>query len=689
MKKIINAILALGIGLFIFGCNKEYDDTELKGKIDNLTEEVNTLKANQQAIQAIIDVWKAGGYIQSIDNSVPGQHTITFYGENGKTVVLYDGKDGQDGKDGKDGQDGKDGKDGQDGKDGKDGQDGESFFQSVTTSEDGVTFVKTDGTTIFIPFAKAFKLNLVAYEAAVEGGESIAFAYTVTGKNSTTEVDCFAGGSYNATINPVDEKVLVNVPNPVAPGKVLVWAQNGEGLFSMAKITFTVEGKVTVTTPAEELTAIPARTTSFPISLVSNVDIRVDQPSESWVSVDLTKAAYTCTLTLQENTTAAPREATIIVRRSDDNTQVQAIRIVQLCTGVYVQKLWELVAPDASTAWTTKYLNAASGSDRNVAMDGDNIYIAEFAAGSRNIYAIDIANTTAEAAQYKTLPNGTITEDGANSIHVSCPRVIKKNNGDPVLVVGRLEATDATSGCKLYVYDNGIDQDPTVTNYSTWNAARFGDTFTFYGTYEKCILFTAPMNPNGIKTSPFPEGLSKRTGAWLMGSLQTGSLDPTIANGFASYYPLPDDPKRGVIVNRSFGRWHTVSTTSDPWTAEGGLPLTSARLEARWDGINIGAGTSGYNFVTFKGKRYVIYACRLEGFAKGYLVVKQGELTDDWITIVNKAQTVAEIELSGNGMATGNGSGCDVAVWQKENSVLIAMDMQQVGLACFRLTAED
>ena len=354
-----------------------------------------------------------------------------------------------------------------------------------------------------------------------------------------------------------------------------------------------------------------------------------------------------------------------------------------------MQKLWELVAPDASTAWTTKYLNAASGSDRNVAIDGENVYIAEFAAGSRNIFAIDIANTTSEAASYKTLPNGTITEDGSNNIHVSCPRVIKKNNGDPVLVVGRLEATAETNGCKLYVYDQGINNDPTVTNYSTWNGARFGDTFTFYGTYEKCILFTAPMNPNGIKTVPFPEGLSKRTGAWLMGSLATGSLDPSVASGFASYYPLPDDPKRGVLINRSFGRWHTVSTTSDPWTAEGALTLTSERIAPRWDGVNIGAGTSGYNFVTFKGKRYVIYACREEGFKKGYLVIKQGEVTDDWITIVNKTSTVAEIALSGNGMATGNGSGCDVAVWQKDNSVLIAMDMQQVGLACFRLTAED
>lgn len=663
MKKILFVFFALSLGLLIAGCNKEYDDTELKGKIDNLTEEVNTLKANQLAMQAVIDVWKAGGYVQSIDNSVPGQHTITFYGENGKTVVLYDG--GQ----------------------GPQGPQGDSFFKSVVTTEDGVTFTLSDGTSFTIPFAKAFKLLIETTTAAAEDGATLEFPYTVNGKNSTTEVDAFASGSYGVSVT--EEKVIVHVPDPATPGKVLVWAQNGEGLFSMVKLNFTVEGKVTVITAEDDLLTIPARATSFNINLVSNVDIKIDQPAETWVSVALTKAAYTCTLTLQPNTTTAPREATLIVRRIDDNTQVQAIKIVQLCSGIYVQKLWELVAPDASTAWTTKYLNAASGSDRNVATDGENVYIAEFAANSKNIFAIDIAKTTSEAASFKTLPNGTITADGANSIHVSCPRVIKKDNGDPVLVVGRLDETAADNGCKLYVYDNGLNNDPSVTNFTTWNDSRFGDTFTFYGTYEKCILFTAPMNPNGIKTVIFGKGLSHRTGNYLIGSLATSSLDPSVATGFASYYPLPDDPKRGVIINRSFGRWHTVSTTSDPWTAEGALTLTSARLEARWSGTNIGAGTSGYNFITFKGKRYVIYACRVEGFAKGYLVIKQGELTDDWITIVNKTATVAEIELSGNGMKTGNGSGCDVAVWQKENSVLIAMDMQQVGLACFRLTAED
>ncbi len=658
MKTICKLLFAFSLGLAIAGCAK-YDDTELRGKVDNLTSEVNTLKANQQAMQAVIDVWKAGGYVASIDNSVPGQHTITFYGDQGKTVVIYDGEDGAD---------------------------GDTFFKDVTSDENGVTFVKQDDTKIFIPFAKAFKLVIKNTTVAAEDGAILEFPYTVNGKNNTTEVDAFASDSYNVKVT--DEKIIVSVPNPATTGKVLVWAQNGEGLFSMVKLNFTVEGKVTVVTKDENLQTIAPKANEYVINLVSNVDIKVDTPKETWVKAIVTKADYKCTLTLEPNTTNAPREATLIIRRADDDTQVQSIKIVQLCSGLYVTTLWQLVAPDAETAWTTKYLKSSNGIDRNVAMDAENIYIAEFKANSKNVYAINIANTTSEEASYKILPNGTITEDGANSINVSCARVIKKDNGDPVLVVGRLGETDVKDGHKLYVYDQGLDKDPSVITYSTFNATRFGDTFTLYGTYEKCLMFTAPMNPNGIKTIPFDNGLTKN-GAWLHGSLATSELNPSIASGFAAYYPVPDDPKKGVLVNRGWGRWWSITTTDDPWTKEGALTITPTRLPYLSTTPNTDAATSGYNFVEFKGKRYVIYATRLEGFKKGYLVVKQGALTDDWISIATKAETVALEEISGNNKSTGNGSGCDVAVWQKDNCILIAMDMQEVGLACYRMTVED
>lgn len=304
MKTICKLLFAFSLGLAIAGCAK-YDDTELRGKVDNLTSEVNTLKANQQAMQAVIDVWKAGGYVASIDNSVPGQHTITFYGDKGKTVVIYDGEDGAD---------------------------GDTFFKDVTSDENGVTFEKQDGTKIFIPFAKAFKLVIENPEAEVEAGANVEFAYKVENANSTTSVDVFAGGNYAAVVDAEASKIVVTAPTPAVNGSVLAWAQNEEGLFSMRKLSFIVKAETTVVTKEEELQAIPAEAGEFVVKVVSNVDIKVAEPEVDWVTVAVTKADYKLTLTLAENTTGEPRETTIKVLRADNGAQVQAIKIAQIAT---------------------------------------------------------------------------------------------------------------------------------------------------------------------------------------------------------------------------------------------------------------------------------------------------------------------------------------------------------------------
>lgn len=315
MKKFLKGFIALSLGLAMVGCAKEYDDTALKSKVDELSSDVNTLKAQQKAMQAVIDVWKAGGYIASIDDSVPGQHTITFYGDNGKVVVLYDGEDGEDGAPGADGED---------------GADGDAFFKSVVTTEDGVTFTLSDDTSFTIPFAKAFKLVIETPEAEVEAGVDVEFPYTVNNANETTTVDVFAGGNYVAAVNATDKKIVVTPPTPAVNGSVLAWAQNEEGLFSMKKLSFIVKANTEVKTTQEELEAIPGEANEFVVNVVSNIDIDVEKPTVDWVSVVVTKADYKLTLTLAENTTGAPRETEIIVVRKDNGAQVQKIKIVQL-----------------------------------------------------------------------------------------------------------------------------------------------------------------------------------------------------------------------------------------------------------------------------------------------------------------------------------------------------------------------
>ena len=125
MRKLFKVFVALTAGLAIASCAKEYDDTELKGKVDALDKKVSTLEQKVNAlseqvtgIAATIEEWKKGGFVESIQK-IEGGYTINFVG--GKTVTLYDGKDGKDGTNGTDGTDGTNGTNGTNGTDGVDG----------------------------------------------------------------------------------------------------------------------------------------------------------------------------------------------------------------------------------------------------------------------------------------------------------------------------------------------------------------------------------------------------------------------------------------------------------------------------------------------------------------------------------------------------------------------------------------
>ena len=96
MKKII---IGLALALLTLGCASEYDDTVLSARVDQLERDVRDIKAqlkdlNSQAagVNAAIEAWKQGGFVQSITevkegNTVTG-YTITFVG--GQTVPCMD-----------------------------------------------------------------------------------------------------------------------------------------------------------------------------------------------------------------------------------------------------------------------------------------------------------------------------------------------------------------------------------------------------------------------------------------------------------------------------------------------------------------------------------------------------------------------------------------------------------------------
>lgn len=430
MRKLLKVFLALTAGLAIASCAKEYDDTELKGKVDALDkkvsaldQKVNALSEQVTGLAATIDEWKKGGFVESIQE-IEGGYTITFLG--GKTVTLYDGKDGKDGTNGTNGTNGTDGENGKTpqiisyndelvwaidgqpilvggkpvpanvvptfqikedghlwmtlagaetdlgkvvGEDGA-GAAGDSILKSIEEKDGEVVFtLNGDPEVVYtIPMAKAFKLVIANKEYEAAAGATLKIDFTVT--NGTAEmVDCFAGGLYSAKI--VGSQVVVDVPDPFQAGQVLVWAQNDKGLFSMVKLSFITAAELVVVTPADEIEAIPSAAGDFVISLTSNVDVEVNEPAVDWVSAVITKADYTLTLTLLENETGEPRETEIEIVRADNGATVKTIKIVQL----YSEPEPVPAAKPGDILWAEDWTGATNKMDMSTyANEGTTVY---------------------------------------------------------------------------------------------------------------------------------------------------------------------------------------------------------------------------------------------------------------------------------------------------------------------------
>ncbi len=165
MKKLFILFAVAAISL-VAGCSKEYDDSTLVGRVDDLEGRVQKLEqlcqqmnTNISSLQTIVTALQNNDYVTGVTPVTEGGktvgYTITF--AKAQSITIYHGKDGTDGKDGINGSDGKDGQDGQpgadgkdghdgtDGKDGADGKDGYTPVIGVRQDVDGVYYWTLDG----------------------------------------------------------------------------------------------------------------------------------------------------------------------------------------------------------------------------------------------------------------------------------------------------------------------------------------------------------------------------------------------------------------------------------------------------------------------------------------------------------------------------------------------------------------
>ena len=107
MKQLFR-FLVLTTLLLLLGCNKEFDDSSLVGRLDNLESRVTRLEqlcqqmnTNISSLQSIVTALQNNDYVTGVtpitENGETIGYTISF--TKSQPVTIYHGKDGRNGKD--------------------------------------------------------------------------------------------------------------------------------------------------------------------------------------------------------------------------------------------------------------------------------------------------------------------------------------------------------------------------------------------------------------------------------------------------------------------------------------------------------------------------------------------------------------------------------------------------------------
>ena len=346
-----------------------------------------------------------------------------------------------------------------------------------------------------------------------------------------------------------------------------------------------------------------------------------------------------------------------------------------------IKTVW-LKQSAGTSAWNT-YYGGTGGSDRNIAMDDDYVYVAENS-GTAKLWAISIANPdNVTAVNVEGVTGGTHL--------LACPRVIKNtdqnvNGGKDVLICSNL--TRGGVEPKLYMWINGINNAPKAITLTTWaTGAWYGDVFTVYGTLQDGVLFFDKIggdSANGIVTfllNGVPSGNAMYLQARLKFNDTFGSH-----SGACAYYPYPDNINKGVYSpGRGVEARGQNVVASGNIKGEGGIDIALAPLDYD-EGTN--GYVLGYNFIEWKGKRYVIYGNQSSSSA-GYVRVREGSIDTDWSVIASTGNRLYRRDLTvASGSLTSGNSGMDITARVINGELYFAAQKQNVACGLYKLVYE-
>ncbi len=364
----------------------------------------------------------------------------------------------------------------------------------------------------------------------------------------------------------------------------------------------------------------------------------------------------------------------------DNTVTYVTVLYEELKKGTTITREWGKYA-STSGAWSSYISGFTAGADRNVTLDDEYIYIAE-TNSTKNLWAISLS----DPGTYKKLPVGTVLNEG--TFYVSCPRIIKNtdssiNGGKDLLVVSNMH----TGGDpKLYVYDKGIGEDPSVINMTTWASRRLGDTFTWWGTWQDGMLLFKDFNSTQGTVTFKTAG--KTTGTLFL----KGRIAAPAVTGAGAYFPFPDDIRKGVSSNRGGTTAWLTSTTKDLFNLDGAdnAPTLTALSGYYAD--------TAFRFFELGDKRYIAYTRQVSS-TDGRLFILEGEPTDTWEQILQTRKVVYHAAIQNESEQEGidetpspvasTHSGMDLDVYVKGDEAYVAVVKQSVGLSLFKMSYSD
>ncbi len=380
MKKLFLWTALLCVALT--GC--EYDDSEVRQRLDGLEDRVDALEkaigalnANVGTLQSLVD---GKLFITSVtENPEGGGYTLTLVTSAGEAsqIVIKDGESGTAPAIGvKLDSDGKyywtlggefilaDGKKlpvtGNDGvtpvfkiENGKwfvsydgeatwtecgdaTGADGDAFFRSVATSEDGrlVYLTLADGETVLtLELYREFGIAFGEAASFIAPGATLEVPFTLTGADEKSAVEAIAKGNWKAEAvmnGTTGGKIVVTAPAESSTGRVIVLLSDGASKTIMKTLTF-LSGVMNVSTQSQEAAAAGGRV-NFALQTDLDYEVVIPDDAKTWIS--------------HVETRALRDETLILAVTANDSGDDRQARIELICSGTVVETLLIYQAPD-------------------------------------------------------------------------------------------------------------------------------------------------------------------------------------------------------------------------------------------------------------------------------------------------------------------------------------------------------